>query len=324
MAETDFLCSNFSLLAGEPLPGTAPVGQIWFLLEYNGPWENKAFESSLIAPAVKNALSALLQRTAGAKLLLIRSRSAARMEGQRIQSPASMRTGPGTTLFIALAGERRSLLYRFNLNTYADILRIDFPAVLEASPVYDTHLTQEQLVLVCTHGRRDRCCARYGLVIFDEMIAAAAHTGQAVRIWQCSHVGGHRFAANVAVFPHAVFYGRVKPADASTLVSSCSSGIFYPPLARGRACCIPPVQAAEIYLRQRTSLLEMDAISPARHRQVQDDRWLVTFTRREASELYHLEIISRPSGSMIYPSCTSKEPEPFLVYEIADFQVEIH
>lgn len=52
-------------------------------------------------------------------------------------------------------------------------------------------------VLVCGHGRRDPCCGRWGTLLHVEL--AAQSTG--VRVWRCSHTGGHRFAPTAVTLP---------------------------------------------------------------------------------------------------------------------------
>ena len=61
---------------------------------------------------------------------------------------------------------------------------------------------------VCTNGQRDLCCARFGLPTY-----AALRERVGERVWQTTHVGGHRFAPNVLTLPQAALYGRVQPAD---------------------------------------------------------------------------------------------------------------
>ena len=50
----------------------------------------------------------------------------------------------------------------------------------------------DPLYLVCTHGKRNVCCARLGGPLAQAL--AARHPGQ---VWETTHVGGHRFAANL-------------------------------------------------------------------------------------------------------------------------------
>lgn len=94
---------------------------------------------------------------------------------------------------------------------------------------------------VCTHGQRDLCCAEFGMPVYRALRDRVQD-----RVWQTSHLGGHRFAANVLAAPTATLYGRVTPQDLDTLLAATESGSLYRPLARGRTCYAPEVQAAEI------------------------------------------------------------------------------
>ncbi|MDP9392751.1 MAG: hypothetical protein M3Q27_00150 [Actinomycetota bacterium] len=53
------------------------------------------------------------------------------------------------------------------------------------------------------------CCAVSG-----RPLAAALTAAYGDRVWECTHLGGDRFAGNVAVLPHGYLYGRVSPAAA--------------------------------------------------------------------------------------------------------------
>jgi len=57
-------------------------------------------------------------------------------------------------------------------------------------------------VLVCSHGRRDRCCGSLGTSLAQELISDPRPLGEQVRVWRTSHTGGHRFAATAIVLPH--------------------------------------------------------------------------------------------------------------------------
>jgi hypothetical protein len=54
-------------------------------------------------------------------------------------------------------------------------------------------------LLVCTHGRRDRCCGSYGMNLFTAV--GASHVRSGVRTWRVSHTGGHRFAPTAIILP---------------------------------------------------------------------------------------------------------------------------
>lgn len=76
-------------------------------------------------------------------------------------------------------------------------------AALAADPLAD-HSARSSFVgdapaevLVCGHGRRDACCGRWGTLLHIELAARSS----AVRVWRCSHTGGHRFAPTAITLP---------------------------------------------------------------------------------------------------------------------------
>jgi len=65
-----------------------------------------------------------------------------------------------------------------------------------AGPATIPHAVRD--LLVCTHGKRDRCCGKFGTELFRSL-SATVPTG--VRLWRTSHTGGHRFAPTGLTFP---------------------------------------------------------------------------------------------------------------------------
>lgn len=110
--------------------------------------------------------------------------------------------------------------------------------------------TDGPLLLVCCHGRRDPCCARLGTPVFDALRAHVA--GGAV--WQSSHLGGHRFAANVLVLPAGILLGRVMPVDARRVVAELAEGRIPLEHYRGKTWHPPEAQAADAAVRDRFGL----------------------------------------------------------------------
>ena len=73
-------------------------------------------------------------------------------------------------------------------------------------------------VFVCVHGRRDERCGCWGPPIVEALRAACVTAGVDVPVRATSHVGGHKYAGNVIVYPEGVWYGYVRPEDAERLV----------------------------------------------------------------------------------------------------------
>jgi hypothetical protein len=98
----------------------------------------------------------------------------------------------------------------------------------------------EPVYLVCTHGRRNACCARLGAPLAQAL--AARQPGQ---VWETTHVGGHRFAANLVILPHGLYYGPVGVAAAAAAIDAYRRGTVAPERYRGRAGQPKPAQEAE-------------------------------------------------------------------------------
>lgn len=98
--------------------------------------------------------------------------------------------------------------------------------------IRETHLTQgrpiEDLdptpiqghhILVCNHGARDARCGACGPLVADALEETIDARGyEDVTVHRSSHVGGHRFAGNVLVYPDGAWYGYVRPEDTDTLL----------------------------------------------------------------------------------------------------------
>lgn len=282
---TDQFCSTLSMQAGEPLFASAPQAEVFFLLEYNGAWGVKAFEESGIPTAVKEALSAAAHDLPTAKILLIK-RSLAARQGR-------------LTFFVVLASEQNPALYEFHLDDYEDLLAIDLPAVIRRDPGYQDMLASGPLFLVCTNGRRDACCARYGVPLDQAMQQSAAGA-----VWECSHVGGHRFAANVYQMPDGLLYGRLRPQDASSLAAAVQEKRILLDHLRGRSAYAPALQAAEYYYRLQTGQSALNAFHLESAEQVEPGRWEIVLRSTQDNALHRLQIAVEKTETLIYESCS--------------------
>lgn len=95
-------------------------------------------------------------------------------------------------------------------------------------------------VLVCVHGARDERCGCQGPAILAELRQACADAGLDVEVRATSHVGGHKYAANVVVYPEGIWYGMVQQHDVATIVREHLAGDrCVEPLMRGRMAPTP-------------------------------------------------------------------------------------
>jgi len=106
---------------------------------------------------------------------------------------------------------------------------------------------------VCTNGARDPCCAIRG-----PAVAQALDRVRPGQVYECSHLGGHRFAANVLVLPDGLCFGRLDARAAPALAEALDEGQLPLEHLRGRTAFEPEQQAAEILVRRELGLTGLD------------------------------------------------------------------
>ena len=226
-------CSDLCLASGEPLLGTAGQVDVWLMLEYKPVWRAKATDDNDLAAPMK----AWLERTVAAYAA----------NGQKARPQFIRRPELDTTevsLFVGADGELRHLA-----GDYATI------ATLELSDLQGGGFTRidEPQYFVCTNGQRDLCCARYGLPVYARLRELAGG-----RVWQTTHVGGHRFAPNVLALPQGALYGRVFADEVDAFFTTVEAGELALPHLRGRAALPPAAQVAETLIDGARTLCGID------------------------------------------------------------------
>jgi hypothetical protein len=224
-------CSFVADAAGDPREGTAPPADRWFLVEHPGPWPSDALAG---LPVAGSALAAWAEDAAG-RVLLVRRPRRARPAGSRRWFRVDARPGHESV----------------RTGTYADESELAAAVATPGEPYPDP------LILVCTHGRHDTCCAVRG-----RPVASALAGADAEPVWECSHIGGCRFAPAVVLLPHGYVLGGVAATDAPAVAAAYRSGHLEPPLVRGRSPLAPVVQAAQHHARLATGATGVDALRP--------------------------------------------------------------
>lgn len=221
-------CSDQSLARDDPMYGTASAGLWWVLLELPGSWGHSAFLRSpaVIDPEIGRAV---VRRVETAKMRI----AAIRKHGRRPPTPR-------WRWFIAHSEVGNEVLYSGEVSDPREYL--DLP--LDGS---DGAVCTDPLVAVCAHGKHDQCCAVRG-----RSACKAIATKYPDFTWECSHLGGDRFAATMLVLPEGLCYGRVDSTDSADLVRLYLEGRLDNALLRGRTSLPHAVQAAQYFAREVT------------------------------------------------------------------------
>ena len=298
--QSRFFCAELSRRVGERSTGTASTGAVWFLLEYPHGWGRHAFEESALPPEVKQFFKKTLARIRHSRLLFIktdRGRRDARMN-----------------LFVVRCRERSPFTVRLRLERYFDAARYDLAEIAAGRDLQGGEVCDGPLFLVCTHGRRDKCCAKFGMPLYN---ALRDHVGE--RVWQSSHVGGDRFAGNLVCFPHGLFYAHATPEDGRRIVDAYRAGRVLPEEFRGRACYSHHTQAAEAFVREETGLSGVEDLHFLSAHPEGADAWLVRFEERAGGRAHEAHVVRRASDFTNPITCHSTAPQT-----VSQFHLEAH
>jgi hypothetical protein len=172
--------------------------------------------------------------------------------------------------------------------------------------------------LVCTHGAHDVCCAVRG----RPLARALPTVGPPADVWETSHLGGDRFAANVVVLPWGFLYGQV-PEDGGGLVAEHAAGRVALPFLRGRTGLAPAAQAAQHHARRELGLLGVHDLAPRRVRAIAApapgiERFDVVLTGPDGDVVVTVE--SRLSTQAHRLTCTAANPGHWRTWHPLDLQ----
>lgn len=243
-----FRCSDAARERRDPLLGTAPPQRRLLLVEQDGGWGSDALASLAVPDDLREQIRGRTDRVATRVMLI-------RRPGRQSSSVCSLRSWCvvdtegreghrvtwGTWSYptdLLTAVERAEELAAWEREgSAAPSGRDDGTRRRTHSPPGD----DEPLLLVCTNGRKDLCCAVRG-----RPVALALAQRWPEQTWECTHTGGDRFAANVLLLPDGAIYGGLDPDSALTAVEAHRGGRpgAVQQHLRGRMGFPRPVQAA--------------------------------------------------------------------------------
>jgi hypothetical protein len=277
MAERRPFCADLSRENGESLAATASRIDRWLLVEYRGLWTSDAVAGSGLSDQVKAHLREQLRAAGRGRLLFVRRPDRRRREGLAAYA-ADSRAG-------------REALSRFELESHEDLRGLDLLDPGAGARV------RHPLFLVCTHGKHDPCCARYGRPVYD----ALRDELDPEWLWQTTHVGGDRFAGNLVCLPEGLYYGRAEGAAAPVILDAHLAGRIELDFYRGRSIYPFAVQAAEREVRRTTGLTGIGDLVLRSAEQV-DEKWNVVF--QTGGEQHAVEV-EPELGDFTYLTCSA-------------------
>jgi hypothetical protein len=272
-------CADISADTGEPLTATASRVHNWVMFEYRGLWSRDVLAGSLLSERVKATLREQLGAHPRSRLLFIRRPERRGREGRMV--------------YLARSTEEEATLRGFEVGHAEELVGLDIEA--QAKPI------DHPLLAVCTHGKRDRCCARYGRPLYDQLRNAAEEDW----IWQSTHVGGDRFAGNLVCFPDGLYFGRVGVDDVWPVLDEYLARKIYLPCYRGRSCHAFPVQAADHAVREATGVTDVDGVRYLSAQRSGSRSWSVRMLAQSSGEVHEVEV-EQEAGELTYLTCEAE------------------
>ena len=225
--------------------GTAPRVDFWLLLEYSDIWDRD--------PVKYNKLPATVQHWLDRTVKYLEEKN----RYPRVQM--IRRDRAKCTKYSVYTAEHGELRHH-SIHSYDEILDLDVCTEIGAKIASNVYF-------VCTHGTRDKCCAKFGHRTWRKLNELSNG-----RAWQCSHLGGHRFAPNILVLPQGRLYGRVHVDEAASFYRTIENDEIALDYLRGRSELVPedqvyesgvvPVRDQPIEIRESCSKTELKVVTP--------------------------------------------------------------
>lgn len=243
------LCSTYCRVLQEPLPGTAVVATGWVVVEQPGPWGAKAPTQSHLDPVFGGSFDDKCKKV-DLRFGLIRSPGRHADSVERSHQVFVASTIPGRTWLLGGQVADPSELAALDLGAVA---RGDRTAVAASLPALAP--VDEPIVLVCTNGKRDECCAILGRPLVSGLAERAPG-----RVWEANHLGGHRFAPTATYLPAGTMHGHLTVETAVEVLAAADRGRTVLTGLRGRSTWTKRGQVAEVAVRELTGELALDAL----------------------------------------------------------------
>ena len=310
MMQRALTCAEESRAEEEMLAGTFKPADTIFLIESSladeGGWQHETVKSA----AKTGEFAAILRHLSSlprTKILFIRRPSR-----------------NDKNFFIACANQAQPQLFQAQLTNYAELLSLDMQRLAAGdSPMINgrTMTEVDELYAICTNGRHDPCCATYGSPVYLQLVAQAG----ADRVWQTTHLGGHRMAATLLAFPQGIAYGHLDPADAEAIVTNHRAGYLLTHKFRGRsayaghrldAAAHQAAGAAEALVRELTRKYRIDELQLQDVQALPDGGQQVSFVDL-CGAAYTASV--RTSASPPRQTSCGEPPKPMPRHEVALF-----
>jgi Uncharacterized protein conserved in bacteria containing thioredoxin-like domain len=287
-----FFCSAASRYFKEPLAGTAANSSVFILIEHCNPFPAKVGEAHFDKAWLQGIQK--LAKSLKGKVLLIRNKKT-NFRDCRI-------------IFV----DCKKCAYftiQLPIEQVATVRLADY--IHSESTEWET----DPFFVICTNGKKDKCCAKFGYPVFK--FFEAFNTD--VQVWESSHVGGDRFAANVVALPFGIYYGHVVVEDVGHIMVRTLLRKIYKNKYRGLSRRSFFEQSVECYVREYLQNYDIDFDISMKLLHHEEDRYTVGV---KTTSNFHCEVVLLKER-IDYPhllTCKSRAPETIVKYRLLELK----
>lgn len=256
---TDTICSaQFD----EPLPGTAKAGRLFIALEHRYGWSHDILDGGVFGEEITAQLKDWLKERNGSLQLIRKPGRLGQGTCEGVHVYISHCVPSSEQAKVEASGSESGSGVASSTGIYLEHLIVsDATALMELDirlgrPTPGATEVEHPLLLVCTHGKRDRCCAIKG-----RPVASALHNVFPDIVWETSHSKGHRFAPALVLLPWNYSYGRLSAVATKDVIEQAQEGIIAAEGCRGRGIYKPPQQVADLAARTHWDKWRADDIA---------------------------------------------------------------
>ncbi|WP_414754976.1 sucrase ferredoxin [Anabaena sp. CCY 9910] len=311
---SNIFCSDYTRKVEEDIIGSATDYQTYILVECPQPWLKDAFSSRW----VPNNLQMLVEEVYKAKLpirfLLIANDLTHKADH--------------TTLLIYQKQEGLShgyLKHEFKLTHIEQVAGVVKQWLWGKRPESDIETNITRDILVCTHGSYDKCCARYGNSFYFHANATIANLQlENVRIWQSTHIGGHRFAPTAIDLPEGRYYGLLDQDSFLSILTRTGDIQSLRKVYRGWGILPPVIQVLErdLMLSHGWSWFNYRVAAKILEQSLDNNTMLGELTFEQGSSslyTYRAKLIKDIDRTInVKSSCSANQTATIVKYAVAD------
>ncbi len=309
VTETAF-CSRVAQAAGFHPIGTAPTYLTHLVIECEVPWDREITDSATFPTDVREVIERATRDGVEPRVTGI------------MPDPEYSQAGLMRLFSFEHADEqsptyakREYLVPPERLSELVEALT--YNRDLQQFDAYEQATAHIREILVCNHGSRDRCCATFGFVIYRELRENyAGAQSDSLRVWRCSHLGGHRMAPTLLDFPEGRYYAYLTAETLPNLIARDGSFGSLESQYRGWSRLSPLEQAAEhaVLLAEDWPWTTYRVKSEVSGVDADEGRATVTLTYSAPDSSragsYRVEVREASEQALTFPSSCGKEDEP--------------